>query len=252
MSAKRKPQPTASKRKKLEMASPLTISAKAVEGFRSMFGPEDLDLGPTPAGECAEARPGTGVEPPAPGGTTPNHLRRSFLFVDVSGFTAYCDRHGEHAAIELLTRFRSAARDVAARRGVRVGKWLGDGVMLVGTDQAVAAAAAGELLCRFEGTGLDIHGGLASGPVLLFEGDDYIGRPVNLAARLCDAAGPGEILADIGDDELPDWMHRAGRVTVQVFGVGDVPDITQLAVDADVLASFADQNRSAGASSPAA
>lgn len=239
MTAKRKPQPNARQRKKLEMASPLAIPAKAVEGIRSMFGPEDeLLAGPTPAGECAEARLGTGVEAPAPGGTTPNHLHRSFLFVDVSGFTAYCDRQGEHAAIELLTRFRSAARDVAARRGVRVGKWLGDGVMLVGTDPSVTAAAAGELLCRFEGSGIDIHGGLASGPVLLFEGDDYIGRPVNLAARLCDAASAGEMLATIDDDDLPDWMHSAGTVTVQALGVGDVQGVHQLAVDPEVLEGF--------------
>jgi class 3 adenylate cyclase len=163
---------------------------------------------------------------------------RSFLFVDVSGFTAYCDRQGEHAAIELLTIFRWAVRDVAARRGVRVGKWLGDGVMLVGTDPAVVAATAGELLCRFAGSGLDIHGGLASGPVLLFEGDDYIGRPVNLAARLCDAAAPGEMLARTEPEQLPDWMHSAGTVTVRVLGVGDVPDVHQLAVAPEILDTF--------------
>ena len=36
--------------------------------------------------------------------------------------------------------------------------------------------------------------GIATGRALLFEGDDYIGSAVNLAARLCDAAGPGEVL----------------------------------------------------------
>ena len=33
--------------------------------------------------------------------------------------------------------------------------------------------------------------GMATGYALLFEGDDYIGSAVNLAARLCDAAGAG-------------------------------------------------------------
>jgi class 3 adenylate cyclase len=31
--------------------------------------------------------------------------------------------------------------------------------------------------------------------VILFEGDDYIGGPVNLASRLSDVASPGEIVA---------------------------------------------------------
>ena len=36
--------------------------------------------------------------------------------------------------------------------------------------------------------------GIATGYALLFEGDDYIGSAVNLASRLCDAAGPCEVL----------------------------------------------------------
>jgi class 3 adenylate cyclase len=31
--------------------------------------------------------------------------------------------------------------------------------------------------------------------VILFEGDDYIGHAVNIAARLCDEAAPREVLA---------------------------------------------------------
>jgi class 3 adenylate cyclase len=234
MTAKRTTRPSASKRTKLEMASPLAISAKAVEGFRSMFVTEAAELPP----ECEEPRKGSGVEPPDPDGLAPNHLDRAFLFVDVSGFTAYVDTAGDHAAIDVLTRFRREARDVAARRGVRVSKWLGDGVMLVGVEPGVIVAAAGELMCRFDGSGIDIHAGLASGPVLLFEGDDYIGRPVNLAARLCDAAAAGEILAAIDPDDLPEWVRSSGQVTVNVLGVGDVSGVHQLSVDVDVLAAF--------------
>ncbi|GJM39236.1 MAG: hypothetical protein DHS20C19_26030 [Acidimicrobiales bacterium] len=31
--------------------------------------------------------------------------------------------------------------------------------------------------------------------MILFEGDDYIGHAVNIAARLCDEAAPREVLA---------------------------------------------------------
>jgi class 3 adenylate cyclase len=42
---------------------------------------------------------------------------------------------------------------------------------------------------------LALRAGIAAGPVILFEGDDYIGQPVNLASRLCDLAHPHEVLA---------------------------------------------------------
>ena len=42
---------------------------------------------------------------------------------------------------------------------------------------------------------LALRAGLSSGPVILFEGDDYIGRAVNLASRLCSLAEPGQVVA---------------------------------------------------------
>ena len=41
---------------------------------------------------------------------------------------------------------------------------------------------------------MPLRGGLAAGRVILFEGDDYIGRAVILAARLCDGANPHQLL----------------------------------------------------------
>jgi adenylate cyclase len=125
-------------------------------------------------------------------------------------------------------------REVAARRGVRAAKWLGDGVMLVGTEPGPLVATVAELVARFESAGLDTHAGVAGGPVLLFEGDDYIGRPVNLAARLCEAAEANEILAVGVTGVLPSWVTVAGEVTVRVAGVGDVPDVARLGVADEV------------------
>ena len=59
---------------------------------------------------------------------------RAFAFVDLCGFTRFIATHGEHAAIDTLSRFRSLARDIAVRRGVLVAKWLGDGAMIVGVE----------------------------------------------------------------------------------------------------------------------
>ena len=125
------------------------------------------------------AATGTGVEPPVPSEQTgePIAVTRTFAFVDITGFTEFCDKHGDHAAIALLTRFRGLVRDIAARRGVRVAKWLGDGAMLVGVEEGPLVATVAELVLRSQTDGIDTHAGLASGTVLLFEGDDYVGSP---------------------------------------------------------------------------
>ena len=61
-------------------------------------------------------------------------VHRSFAFVDVSGFTAMTEMEGDERAVDVLTAFRSLLRDICSRRGVRIAKWLGDGVMLVCVD----------------------------------------------------------------------------------------------------------------------
>ncbi|MEO0495359.1 MAG: adenylate/guanylate cyclase domain-containing protein [Actinomycetota bacterium] len=164
-------------------------------------------------------------------GTVHLNVTRTFLFADLSGFTAYTRTHGPHAAVEALGEFRRVTRDVAARRGVRVAKWLGDGVMLVGTDATPTVAAGAHLMHHFEHNPIDVRVGLATGIALLFEGDDYIGEPVNLAAKLCAAAQPNEMLAVCEDDQLPSWVKAEGGVSVKIKGVGSVGGIHRLTLD---------------------
>jgi adenylate cyclase len=199
--------------------------------------PVDLDamLG-APAADDAEVVRNPATEAPATGEGEPLAVERAFAFIDICAFTAYCDQHGEAAAVEVLTRFRTVTRHVVGQRGVRVAKWLGDGVMLVGTDTGPLVAAVVELVGRFRATGLDTHVGIASGDVLLFEGDDYLGRTVNLAARLSEAAGPGEILAADPLPPLPVWIDHLGSTDVQVVGMGRVNGVHRLGVGADVEA----------------
>jgi len=161
-----------------------------------------------------------------------------FAFVDISGFTSYCEGQGEHAAIQVLTGFRSITRAIAVRRGVRVAKWLGDGVMLVSAETGPLVAAVAELLIRTAARGIDTHAGMARGPVLLFEGDDYVGRTVNLAARLCDVAGPGEVLCVALGDEVPEWVELVEAEPQELAGMGVVDELSRLVVRADVAAWF--------------
>lgn len=179
---------------------------------------------------------GTGTASAQPGMEDPRELadaiplvERSFAFVDLCGFTGFIATHGEHAAIDALKTFRTLTREIATRRGVLVAKWLGDGAMLVGVDVGPTIAAAAELIARYDDKSLALRGGVAHGSVLLFEGDDYIGRPTNLAARFCHAARPGELLA-IGNpaDALPAWMQVLGTRDLTLRGLGKIRHVQRL------------------------
>ena len=183
-----------------------------------------------PAREWAEASPPLVTVHPdeLPEGDSHLSVRRTFCFADLCGFTAYTRSHGPHEAVAILGDFRRITRNVAAKRGVRVAKWLGDGVMLVSTSAAAALSLGAHLIHHFTGRGTPIRVGAATGEALLFEGDDYVGEPVNLAAKLCGAAPPGEMYAVTDELDVPDWVTCVGDVTVEIRGVGRVGGVHRL------------------------
>jgi adenylate cyclase len=144
---------------------------------------------------------------------------RWFAFVDLSGFTSFGDEFGDEASVEVLTTFRAAVRQIATEFGVRIAKWLGDGCMLVSVDapQLVASVCRLESLAHELELPLQLHAGCAGGAVILLEGDDYTGRSVNLAARLCAVARPHEVLATVDLAQyVPEGtaVEPAGMITV--------------------------------------
>ena len=120
---------------------------------------------------------------------------RCFAFLDLCGFTAYTEQRGDQQAVAVLAHLRAILRAQAEQSGVRVTKWLGDGAMLSGVEAADVIACAVEVSARMRvESSLPLRAGVSSGPVIMFEGDDYIGAAVNRAARLCQVARPGQIL----------------------------------------------------------
>ena len=151
-------------------------------------------------------------------------VHRSFAFVDVSGFTALTELEGDERAVDVLTAFRALLRDICSRRGVRIVKWLGDGVMLVCVDTRPLLETILELHYVVGEVGavetVSIRSGLTEGDVILMEGDDYVGHCVNVASRLCDLAAAGEALAApavMGD--LPNWGEVLSETHVTLRGV---------------------------------
>lgn len=79
---------------------------------------------------------------------------------------------------------------------------------MFGVDSAPLVGAAPAIEQRHsKAVRLEPRGGIASGAVILLEGDDYGGRAVTLASRLCDTAAPGQLLASI--DNLDPTLVRA-------------------------------------------
>jgi len=156
---------------------------------------------------------------------------RTFAFVDLSGFTNYTAAFGDDAAGRILSAFRTLVRGIASERGVRIAKWLGDGCMVVSIDQSNAVAFALELENRSAEVcaPLSLRVGIATGYALLFEGDDYIGSAVNMAARLCDAAGPFEVLLPTMQlERLPEGVTATPYGEVELRGFPGPIDVIEL------------------------
>jgi class 3 adenylate cyclase len=139
------------------------------------------------------------------------------LFCDLRGFTAFAETTDPEDVLGVLREYHKAVGELVSAHGGSVEHFAGDGLMVFFNDPApvpqhelAAVRAAVEMRDRFaelamewskRGYQLGLGVGIATGYATLgrigFEGrHDYaaIGNIVNLASRLSDAAGPGEIL----------------------------------------------------------
>jgi adenylate cyclase len=149
-------------------------------------------------------------------------VRRTFAFVDLSGFTALTEAEGDERAVTLLAVFRSTLREICSRRAVRIAKWLGDGAMLVSVESKPLMAATLEMKFAADSSPqpIAVKCGITIGDVILLEGDDYIGHAVNVASRLCDLAEGHEVLAlaDLIPD-IPAWATIESTDEIVVRGL---------------------------------
>jgi len=165
--------------------------------------------------------------------TVTTRVERYFGFVDLCGFSDFTDSHGDDAAADALHALRQEVRDAATDAGIRVAKWLGDGAMLVGVEagpllDAVAACNRSRALPSLI---LPLRAGVAGGPVIVFEGDDYVGRPVNLAAKLCALADPSKALVHQAlAERLPASLTVLATTRRSVPGFAEPIDLLEVAL----------------------
>jgi adenylate cyclase len=118
---------------------------------------------------------------------------------------------GDVEAKNLVTsQLRSLAREVT-KRGGRVIKFTGDGLLSSFDDEEAALWAAAGMSSRMAAEEIDIRIGVVSGPVLE-EGNDVYGDVVNTAARVAALAKPTEILISRSlKGHLPMFMATFAR-----------------------------------------
>lgn len=148
------------------------------------------------------------------------------LFTDLVGFSDWALGSGDELAVKLVLDVSEAVEPPIAERGGEVVKRLGDGLMAVFPDAQSAVEAAFEAHERVAAT-IEMTGSqamLKTGVHLGRPrkiGRDYLGIDVNIAARLLEAAEPGEIL--VSDRTL--LALDAATVTARErrFGAAGVP-----------------------------
>ena len=121
------------------------------------------------------------------------------LFCDVSGSTAFAESRDPEAVRAVMTRYFEVARAAIERHGGTVEKFIGDAVMAVfgvptiREDDALRAVRAAQELR--DGVDIPVRIGVNTGEVVTGTGDSLVtGDAVNIAARLEQAAGAGEVL----------------------------------------------------------
>lgn len=149
----------------------------------------------------------------------------AILFTDLVGFSSWALEAGDRAAVALLREVGEAIEPPVLERQGEVVKRLGDGLMAAFWDAPCAVEAAfalGERVAPIEVDGYRplLRTGIHLGrPRKL--GGDYFGVDVNIAARLADAAKPGEIL--VSDRTLEKLQPGAVEARKRRFSAKGAP-----------------------------
>ena len=143
----------------------------------------------------------------------------TFCFVDIAGYTALTETHGEHAAADLVEDFTRLVRSAVAAHG-QVHELAGDNAFIVFPDPASAIEAIVNLyrdvagIWDFPALRIGLHHGPA-----LYRANRYFGTTINIAARIAAQAGSGEILCTT---PVAESLARLENPTFTIDPVGTV------------------------------
>ncbi|NCN70287.1 MAG: adenylate/guanylate cyclase domain-containing protein [Betaproteobacteria bacterium] len=149
-------------------------------------------------------------------------IQSTVVFADLFGSTGVFESLGNAQATELVTEITTWLAGRFAINGGRVVKFLGDGVLVVFSDNRQAVTAVIDVQREFEtrflspknNTKMPLRIGVARGDVEMV-GDDCYGDAVNIAARLSELTGPQQIWLNA---EVVDGSHLAQEFHLRPLG----------------------------------
>lgn len=131
--------------------------------------------------------------------------RHTFLFADLSGFTALTEAHGDEAAAAAVADFYAGVRRLLSDYDGGEVKTIGD-AMVVRVTQAVSGVRLAVEIIDNVGRrhgALGVRVGVHTGTAIQ-RGGDWFGAGVNLSARVASAARSGEVLITAATKEAAD------------------------------------------------
>jgi len=151
-------------------------------------------------------------------------------FTDIVGFTTFTAEEGDERALEVLAA-QAAVVERVLPDDARLVKELGDGLMLWFPDASTAVhvalamqSALAEDASGDDGFPLWVRVGMHAGSQRC-RGTDLIGHDVNVAARIVDLAGPGEVLVSQATvDDAGGGLDHLEVVEVGPVVVKGIPD----------------------------
>lgn len=162
----------------------------------------------------------------------------TLLFSDIRGFTAFSEQRPPEEAVAALNRYLQLQADLVQRFHGDVDKFMGDAVFahFTGDDMVLDAIRCALEMHRVVGQAplddpslppLSLGIGIVTGEVIVgsvggAERQDHtaVGAPVNLAARLCAAADPGETLMSASTfDAVRGLVAAEATAPISVKGV---------------------------------
>jgi class 3 adenylate cyclase len=115
------------------------------------------------------------------------------LFTDIVASTEQQARVGRREWSRLTDHHEAMVRATLSRQRGHEVKTIGDGFLVTFDATGRALRCAAEILRGAQDIGLELRAGVHTGEVEV-RGDDIAGLAVTIAKRVCDLAGPGEVL----------------------------------------------------------
>jgi class 3 adenylate cyclase/YHS domain-containing protein len=163
-------------------------------------------------------------------------IEATFAFVDLAGFTAMTEAHGDTEAVAIVRAFRDRALQILGP-GDELVKTIGDAVMLRFPTPEAAIVALRQLLERelvVRDAVLLPRAGAHHGHAVVVDGD-YYGAAVNLAARVAGEARGGQLLvtarAAVAARDLGAIVTHIG--SVELRNVSESVDVYDVRIDED-------------------